>query len=139
MDSLQAIQLRRLILASLPNKNGSSKVNPAALAAERINKCFVCQNPSVSTMALVLGSVDHQRFTQQANHALPDCLTSLPLTPPFVDSHKDKETLVLLLGSTGSLGSYILAYLVELPAVARVICIYGPIKAGFLHPKWTLL
>lgn len=117
MDSLQAVQLRRFIISSIPN------LPAAALKAERVPRDFLYQNPTVTQLAKALkasaqlssddSSIDHlvEQFSIKADK---------PGTGPEV------RAVVLMTGGTGSLGSCLLAHLASLPTVARVICLNRP-------------
>lgn len=117
MDSLQAVQLRRFILTSIPN------LPAAAPKAERVPRDFVYQNPTVTQLAKALkasaqissndSSIDHlvEQFSLKADKA---------------GVGPEVGAVVLMTGGTGSLGSCLLAHLASLPTVARVICLNRP-------------
>ena len=115
MDSLQALRLRRFLLTSFP---------PTRLPPD-----FVYQNPTVREMAKTLKK---SSLTNGVNgHAINDkerideCVREFSV-PKTLANQKIKGAAILLTGSTGSLGSYILAHLASLPTVSRVICLNRP-------------
>ena len=120
MDSLQAVQLRRLIISSLPN------LPKSALKAEIVPRDLIYQSPTVAQLAKALkapmvsaklstndNSVDHlvEQFSIKADKAL---------------ERPEVGVVVLMTGGTGSLGCCALAHLASLPNVARVICLNRP-------------
>lgn len=104
MDSLQAVRLRRLLVSSTGSLSASTP----------ISSDFIYLNPSVAQLA---------RALQGKGTILKDGIED------FVDRYSSLEqdvhvgAVVLLTGSTGSLGSHILAHLANLPNVARIICL----------------
>lgn len=127
MNSLQSVQLRRALLISLSNSDGLPH-------AQWISRDFVYQHPSITSMAAALRSL-----------AAPDGVaTDQQLrTNDFVELFSVKHgsprqgprggAVVLLTGSTGSLGCHLLAHLIILPTVAGVICLNRPIQGSSLQ------
>ena len=117
MDSLQALQLRRLLLSLLyVSKEGSSGL----VDAESIPRDFVYQNPSVSKLAASLrgkSSTDHENLIEKFVDLYTIWSQDAGVETP------DEGSTILLTGSTGSLGLHVLAYLANTPSVARVICL----------------
>ncbi|KAA6412420.1 MAG: NRPS-like enzyme [Lasallia pustulata] len=130
MDSLQAIQLRRLILASLPLPGGRSQtgLQGTTAAAVQFPRDFVYQYPSIAKMAYALkgvsGDIPARLKISHDNDNISKLVELYSIKGP-VDAGLQRRTrhVVLLTGSTGSLGSYVLADLANAPTVARVICI----------------
>ena len=129
MDSLQAIRLRRYLIACIPDSRNIS-------LSESMPRDFVYRHPSIRQIAEALKD--------------PQGLTGVPVSQQsqideFVnlyslrDSDSDHERLsgsvVLLTGSTGSLGSHLLMHLVNLPSVGRVICLNRIDKASKTDPQ----
>lgn len=118
MDSLQAMRLRRYLLCAVPTAiNGTS-------SADRVGRDFIYANPTVGQMANAL------RESQGPNKPRSPHDTARELLPQLVQAHglhatsfPDPGAIVVLTGSTGSLGSHCLAELVKMPNVARVICL----------------
>ena len=117
MDSLQAVQLRRFILSSLPD--------PSTMAnkAERLPLDIVYQNPTVAQLAKAL----------KASAGLPsDNSTAASFVRQFSGvsdlpwPNTRSGAVILMTGGTGSLGSCVLAHLTSLPTVSRVICLNRP-------------
>jgi nucleoside-diphosphate-sugar epimerase len=120
MDSLQALRLRRLLLRSLPIADNST------LLVERITREFVYLHPSVTELASALRQDQTPGGSVPGREDLIDQLVaqySLPVQD--VSSHIEPRlgAVVLLTGSTGSLGSYVLAHLANLEHISRVICL----------------
>jgi thioester reductase-like protein len=131
MDSLQALQLRRLLLALVHmSKKSSSRL---LVQAESISRDFVYRNPSVSKLAAALqgnNSTEHEdmidRFVDLYAIRSQD---PGPVTP-------DEGSTILLTGSTGSLGLHVLAYLANTPSVAQIICLNrASLNSDLNHPE----
>jgi thioester reductase-like protein len=122
MDSLQAVRLRRLLLSSLPESDNS------CLPVKAPPRDFVYQHPSIASMANYLRKRDETgdlstRGQDMIEEYVKRYSTGIP--GPISDPERfgSKETVVLLTGSTGSLGTYLLAHLSSLTSVAQVICL----------------
>lgn len=114
MDSLQAVRLRRMLVASLP----SDRTSRSSATAEIITRDFIYRYPTVNLMAACLrGDVEEEIDAHSSIEDYVDRYT--PTFPP----HRSDGNVVLLTGSTGSLGSYLLASLSSLSNVSRVICL----------------
>ncbi|KAL8722888.1 MAG: hypothetical protein Q9225_000721 [Loekoesia sp. 1 TL-2023] len=113
MDSLQAVQLRRYILSSLPSNTPHSKT-------ERVPRDIVYRNPTVAELA---------RFLRTSSEAALQRSTTDDFVEQFAVKPQDKwqvsaaEAVVLMTGGTGGLGSHLLAQLASLSNVARVFCL----------------
>lgn len=104
MDSLQAVRLRRLLVSSTRSLS----------VCMPISSDFVYRNPSVAQMAQAL----------QGEHAiLRDGIEDFVDRYSLLEQDVDVGAVVLLTGSTGSLGSHILSHLANLPNIARIICL----------------
>ena len=115
MDSLQAVRLRRMLVASL---SSDSQCN-TLITAEAIPRDFVYRNPSVASMADRLKG-DTLEEHINGHSSIEDYVRRY--TPSFPPQYTEGN-VVLLTGSTGSLGSYLLAFLSSLPSVEQVICL----------------
>ncbi|OJJ68589.1 hypothetical protein ASPBRDRAFT_658998 [Aspergillus brasiliensis CBS 101740] len=117
MDSLQAVKLRRMLAGSVKAARGNS----TGFKPE-VSRDFVYRNPSVNKMARALtgapsdpnGAADPTTFDQ-----LVDEFSS-------TSSGRLQGRTVLLTGSTGSLGSYLISKLLESPSVDSIICLNRP-------------
>ena len=117
MDSLQAVQLRRFILSSLPILPGSVS------KAERVPRDLIYQKPTVSQLAKALKAPDElSSDVSFVDHLVEQF--SIGVDKFHVRS--EAGAVVLMTGGSGSLGSYMLARLASLPSVARVICLNRP-------------
>lgn len=120
MDSLQALQLRRLLLALVhASKEGSSGLVPAG----SIPRDFVYRNPSVSKLAASLRGKNSTDL-EDAIGRFVDLYAIEPRDHGIATPNEGST--VLLTGSTGSLGIHLLYFLANTPAVARVICLNRP-------------
>ena len=125
MDSLQAIQLRRHILQSLPGITSDT-------ATERVPRDVVYQNPTVADLARFLktsckGSADQS--------TVDDFVEQFKLQPKIEEHTPSRGAVVLVTGGTGSLGSHLLAQLASLPSVDRVLCINRPSPNSDAHQR----
>jgi thioester reductase-like protein len=130
MDSLQALQLRRLLLSLL---HVSKEASSGLVQAESIPRDFVYQNPSVSKLAASLrgkSSAGHEDLIEK----FVDLYTMWPQDAGIATP--DEGSTILLTGSTGSLGLHVLAHLANLPSVARVICLNrASLNGNTSHPE----
>ena len=117
MDSLQAVQLRRFILSSLPDPSTMSN------KAERLPLDIVYQNPTVAQLAKALkasAGLPSDNNTTDSFVRQFSGVSDLPSPNPRAGA------VILMTGGTGSLGSCVLAHLTSLPSVSRVICLNRP-------------
>ncbi|KAK7709575.1 putative secondary metabolism biosynthetic enzyme [Botryosphaeria dothidea] len=121
-DSLQALRLRRVLLASVSILYTDAQSPPAE---EVVPRNFVYHNPSVSRMARALKSVNDGG----QNSGSEDNLTIAQIVEQYRVLPSSTQATVLVTGATGSLGAHVLAHLVSLENVARVICLDRP-KTG---------
>lgn len=115
MDSLQAVQLRRLLVSSLPR---SATAKPAT---DRISRDFVYRYPSITQLANALKASADLPMQDSLIGEFADMFSIKRAvgTP----SKPEQGSVILLTGGTGSLGSHVLAHLASLPGVTRVICL----------------
>ena len=107
MDSLQAMQLRRLLMACAPSTNSEQSLD------KLFPRDFVYQNPSVSKLASSLRGAE----------SIEDDDAIERFAKLYSTDADQNGAVVLLTGSTGSLGSHLLAHLATMPTVARIICL----------------
>lgn len=124
MRSLQAMRLRRLLLGSIKN-NRAAAAFPAGVA-EAITNDFVYKNPSVARIAEALRELGDKKglggTSKTHGKTIEDFVAKYVLEKPSSPATR-AGSVVLLTGSTGSLGTHILAHLASLPNVSRVICL----------------
>jgi UDP-glucose 4-epimerase len=118
MDSLQALQLRRQLLRSLPS---SPDVGPAST---RVPRDFVYNHPSITQMAKALRSSNGFDDESSSIDKLSGEFRSVLPYNTLLEEHD--EPVVLLTGTTGSLGAHILAQLASLPSTSRIVCLVRP-------------
>ncbi|CAG8883007.1 unnamed protein product [Penicillium egyptiacum] len=124
MDSLQAMRLRRYLLCA------ASTVIHGISPSDRIGRDFIYKNPSVGQMANALRESSGPSQSGSAHDAVRELLPQLVQAHGLhASSFLNPGAIVVLTGSTGSLGSHCLAELVKSPNVARVICLNRP-RAG---------
>ena len=122
MDSLQAVRLRRLILAAM-RKNATS-----APLVDRLSRDFVYRYPSIAKIAEILRSTELLNDTTTYHQdRIDEFVQQYSLKQPkMCQVGEETGSVVLLTGSTGSLGSHLLAHIAGLPSVARVVCLNRP-------------
>ncbi|KAI1392428.1 putative NRPS-like enzyme [Hypoxylon trugodes] len=112
MDSLQALRLTRGLRRALRRPN-------VALST-------VYQNPTISRLTSAL----LEESSKVADHGLMESLLStycglireIPVpTPP--EPNKEEKTDVILTGSTGTLGTYLLSSLLNRPGIGHIFCL----------------
>ncbi|MCJ1242991.1 hypothetical protein MMC30_000187 [Trapelia coarctata] len=127
IDSLQVMKTVRQLKASLGSTNGI-EVSP-----KHITPSVIYSNPTIrklsravwnlgsqSTNGTQCSSIDHLQATQEMYDRYAHML---PPKAPAQDQVADKEFTVVLTGSTGSLGSYLLDSVVRNLSIARVYCL----------------
>lgn len=122
MDSLQALQLRRHLLGALPPLEGRL---PASI---RVPRDFIYKHPSITQMAKALRSVSVlDGNDEESSSAIEKLLAEFRVSsPPITLSKEQDESIILLTGTTGSLGAHILAKLASLPSIPRILCLLRP-------------
>lgn len=106
MNSLQAMRLHRLLLSSLPQSlRGAVGVD------------FIYKRPSVTKLAASLRRLtpSDNGYTENSEVEIDELIRLNAFIP--------HAATVLLTGSTGNLGSNLLAHLITLPTVKKVICL----------------
>lgn len=133
MDSLQATRLRRMLVAALGNAHNE-------LGLHSIPRDFVHSHPSVSKMANALREPessdlhrDGHRQTQMESLVREHCSRLLSSTSS--SSQDPAVHVILLTGSTGNLGAFILEHLCNDPSVRRIICLGRPRLDGNAEHK----
>ncbi|KGO64305.1 Male sterility, NAD-binding [Penicillium expansum] len=130
MDSLQAIQLSRALVVSL--KKLGVTVNEQAVESR-----VIFAHPTITQLAayvfsLVCASRTHNGPTYGAGviadkaticRALVDkYIHNLPAPVPNKPAPADKGQVVVITGTTGALGSYLLDFALKCPNVSKVVC-----------------
>ncbi|MDI1486702.1 MAG: putative NRPS-like protein biosynthetic cluster [Ramalina farinacea] len=117
MDSLQAVQLRRFILSSLPDTASSLS------RTERVPNDIIYRNPTITQLAQALKTTAELPLGEDS---IDDFVEQLCLKCDVRRTEVEAPSVVLMTGGTGSLGSHVLAHLASLPHVRRVICLNRP-------------
>ena len=132
--SLHATFLRNRIVTAL-------RADPrASQAVQNVSQNFVFENPtlrdlSVAVSALVLGKA---LFPTQVNTGITKMVEkySTGLTRHFhTQPHSSVGAVVLLTGSTGHVGSYILAALLAHPNISKIYTLNRPSKLSYSRQK----
>ncbi|CUS10367.1 unnamed protein product [Tuber aestivum] len=114
MDSLQATILRRKILASITKSSREFR---------ELSPDFVFKYPTIDGLhGLLSGNASdlNRERVERMNEMVRKYVSNIRSLPPPTMA---PTATVLLTGSTGSLGSFLLAQLAALPHVSRVICL----------------
>ncbi|KAL8730210.1 MAG: hypothetical protein Q9166_004186 [cf. Caloplaca sp. 2 TL-2023] len=122
LDSLQATRLRRILCASLERSH-----RPVAESL-RASPEFIYAHPSVSKLATALSQSTFETTTDVAGTMWQ--LASkyhIPESEPILTLPK---AVVLLSGSTGTLGAHLLHSLSANPQVERIICMVRPMSSS---------
>ena len=95
-----------------------------------ISSKTIYRNPSVHDLGIVLSEVDSPgklESTEEHSEKMQKCLRQYASDPPFnirIPAKSSEEPhVVLLTGSTGSLGSYLLGLLLQDSTVSKVYCL----------------
>ncbi|KAK2608172.1 hypothetical protein N8I77_006797 [Diaporthe amygdali] len=108
VNSLQVIRIQRGIIAIVKESHG-------LLPKEKITADLVYKHPTINKLCQILRG--HTLFNINGEETLIDDYVSR-----FSLSQEQNGLTILLTGSTGSLGSYLLSHLVTLPQVTEVVC-----------------
>lgn len=128
IDSLQIQQLRRIMIAAASKTPGLSGVD----AAELIPPQFVYLKPTIREMAAAIAqrSVPAGTSVTDTVAEIRECVSEFALVPPAdaptqapPSDSAPGGTVVLLTGSSGSLGAHCVAELARRSDVARILCV----------------
>ncbi|KAI0541768.1 hypothetical protein GGR58DRAFT_456119, partial [Xylaria digitata] len=109
LNSLQCVRIHRAVRTAVQHAT-----NGGYLSVQTPSKDFVHRNPTISRMAAALLPNEHDDAIEE--HTMEDYISRYSLST-------GSGHVVLLTGSSGSLGSHLLAHLVKLPGVAQVVCV----------------
>ncbi|KAL8652659.1 MAG: hypothetical protein Q9210_002553 [Variospora velana] len=119
MDSLQATKLRRLLAASIRATQKEATSKGSLRLPNDIPQDFVYRHPSAAKMAEALldglSEANEVSDTATFNRILHESSGKI--------SDDQNTSTVLMTGSSGSLGSFLLWKLLETPGINRVICL----------------
>jgi nucleoside-diphosphate-sugar epimerase/aryl carrier-like protein len=123
LDSLQAIQLSRILKDSVSSYNTKSDI-------ERLNVQNIYAHPTVDGLTNLLleilgkssARIDTPSRSEKVSQLISKYTSDLPDLNPDRSSQISESSTIILTGSTGSLGSYILDDLLRNPQVAKVYC-----------------
>ncbi|PVH96862.1 acetyl-CoA synthetase-like protein [Periconia macrospinosa] len=102
MDSLQALQLRRLLSAANEHEGRSA-----------LDNSFIYRYPSVVRLARALLQSEQQPAVDMVDQ----------LIQQYCGGSARTGHVILLTGATGGLGSHLVQHLTSLPEVAKVLCV----------------
>ena len=111
-DSLQVMNLVRQLRASFTGEEGS-------IAGELISARIIYSNPTASKLARALhgltkqGEKTYEKMESDRVKRMEEMLAK----------YSENKLTIVLTGSTGSLGSYLLDQLLASPRISRVICL----------------
>ncbi|KAL9031277.1 MAG: hypothetical protein Q9196_000684 [Gyalolechia fulgens] len=117
MDSLQAVQLRRHIMSSLPIDTNHAR-------ADRVPRDIVYRNSTVSDLARFLKTVSYRSPPEEIT--VDDLVKQFAIRAEHRRQGAVMEVTVLVTGGTGGLGSHLIAHLLSLPGVAKVFSLNRP-------------
>ncbi|KAH7912703.1 putative nonribosomal peptide synthetase [Hygrophoropsis aurantiaca] len=137
-DSLSATYLRNRIIGGLRNSSDGGLKN----LAPRVSQNIIFENPTVNLLAKKVASLvgypeQHAEDPRQSAKRVMETMiekysnglnASIANGVAHANGHSNGEVVVLLTGSTGGLGSFLLAQLLENPEVTRVYAYNRPSK-----------
>ena len=136
MDSLQAVELRRMLL-------------PIIESAELVPRDFVYRHPSILKISEAIEAIHRKQEPVQSvdlrQKTVDDFVEQYSLRTQQPDpthyqgiirkQRKEENHVVLLTGSTGSLGCHLVAHLASLPMVKEIICLIRPATGRDQNPS----
>ncbi|KIJ25888.1 hypothetical protein M422DRAFT_273122 [Sphaerobolus stellatus SS14] len=137
-DSLQATYIRNTLL------HGLRQVAPISIV-QKIPSNFVYQHPTVNDLAQLVANASQSNDgsstqadpaaerLQHIQNVVQKYTQNWPVHKPAEPPIKGEGEVVLLTGSTGGLGSQILAQLVTLPSITRIYAFNRPSKKSSLE------
>lgn len=133
MDSLQATQLRRFLIASVrATQTASGFEADHVLPVNKITDNFVYLHPSVSKLVEAL-----MPKRPAGNGIIPETELIEQLVEKYTGrgdhGQQQKKAVVVLTGATGSLGSFFLRQLLMDDSVGRIICLNRPGKENSIE------
>jgi aryl carrier-like protein len=138
MDSLQVMKLAKHLKSALVEN---------AVPRDKINTRIIYTNPSLATLADTLktlrygvnGFIEGIGLTgtreSKMNEMLLKYLNDLPVSTDKKPNSSQESITVILRGSSGSLGSYLLHALASCPKVARIYCLNRKANAEHVQAK----
>lgn len=126
IDSLQIQQLRRIIIAAASKTPGLEGVDLSKLIPPQ----FIYLNPTIRDMAAAINrkSASEETSLADAIKKVNECVKAFALDLPAAAPGRQQQNpanqaVVLLTGSSGSLGSHCLAELARRSNVKKIICL----------------
>ena len=110
-DSLQVMNLTRQLKSSLSG-------NESAIATDSISSRIIYSNPTATKLAKALQGMINQTKNEEESGR-----ERVRAQEEMLAKYTKQKFTVVLTGSTGSLGSYLLDYLLASPQVSKVICL----------------
>ena len=118
MDSLQVIQTARYLKAGL---------RKAGMKADEVASSFIYTNPTILKLASAIetlrqGPQKSKETNEQTRMEVMEAMMTKYSSFPSHDSHDSPRVLVLT-GSTGALGSYLLEDFLAIESISRIYCL----------------
>ena len=119
------------VMAAIRQLRAQVKAENVAVPVEKITPTLIYSNPTASQLAKALRSLAHEPFDHASQEkgrlramgeALDKYSANLPQHTASQPPKQDK-LVVILTGSTGSLGSYLLDALLSSPIVSHIYCL----------------
>ena len=128
MDSLQVIQTARYLKAGLKK---------AGMAADKVAASFIYTNPTISKLASAIGTLRQasQKAEESSEQTRMELMEAMMTKYSFFPGHdgqvtqhknnpqKDGLIVLVLTGSTGALGSYLLETFLAIDSISRIYCL----------------
>ncbi|KAM0297090.1 hypothetical protein HYE67_011378 [Fusarium culmorum] len=129
VDSLQVMTATKVLKSALR----SAKVETSKFTAQVVYRYPTAQQLACHFISLQDGSADHDdeaKEIKETERLVAKYTEKLPTSKANKKSPREDDQIILLTGSTGSLGAYMLDTLCKLPTVKKIVALNRPDDGG---------
>ncbi|KAI1172123.1 hypothetical protein F4777DRAFT_593123 [Nemania sp. FL0916] len=134
MDSLQTVHLSRVLASSLQRFRKEDEMGTRHISAD-----FIYRSPSIKKLAAKIAHFIHEEKEPTSDEDVDRTQRLRALADEFISGLDEKaalppaEHIILVTGSTGTLGAHAVAQLTRIKSVSKVICLVRcqrPVSSG---------